>query len=67
MCIKSFNISTGISDCHDFMSTVVHSNIPKDEILNLNFRVLEHAPIKQAYQRRMKLSCMNSNLKKQSF
>ena len=27
----------------------------------------KHAPIKQAYQRRMKLPCMNSNLKKAIF
>ena len=27
----------------------------------------KHAPIKQAYQRRMKLPCMNSSLKKAIF
>ena len=98
----------GISDCHNVISTVVNSNIPKDEMSKFEYRsfrdfnqdqfimdlqavdfsyvhsagadantacdkiehqisqvVDKHAPIKQAYQRRMKLPCMNSNLKKQ--
>ena len=105
-CMKSLNFPTGISDCHNFISTVINSNIAKDEMSKFKYRsfrgfnqeqflsdlqgidfsfargaegdanavcelsesqisqvVNKHAPIKQAYQRRKKLPCMNSALK----
>ena len=39
LCIKSLNFSTGISDCHNFISTVVNSN--KMKCQNLNIGILE--------------------------
>ena len=44
------------------------ANIAYDKFEHQISQVVDkHAPIKQAYQRRLKLSCMNSNLKKASF
>ena len=37
LCIKSLNYSTGISDCHNFISTL-YSNIPKDEMSKFEYR-----------------------------
>ena len=39
-CIKTLNFITGISDCHNLISTVINSNFAKDEIQNLNKEVL---------------------------
>ena len=109
-CMKSLNFCTGISDCHNFISTVINSNIARDEMTKFEYRsfkdfnqdqflfdlqgidfsyaqaadgdanaayelfesqisqvVDKHAPLKQAYQRRKKLPCMNSTLKKAIF
>ena len=109
-CMKILNFPTGISDCNDFMSTVINTNIVKDEMSKFEYRrfrgfnqeqflsdlqgidfsfardaegdanaayelfesqisqvVNKHAPIKQAYQGRKKLPCMNSALKKAIF
>ena len=94
-CMKSLNFCTGISDCHNFISTVINSNIARDKMTkfedrsfkdfnqdqflfdlqgidfsyaqaadgdaNATYELFEsqisqvvdnHAPLKQAYQRR---------------
>ena len=109
-CMKCLNFPTGISDCHNFISTVINSNVAKDEMSKFEYRsfrefdqekflldlqgidfsfartagtdastayelfetsisdvVNKHIPIKQAYQRKKKLPCMNSALKKAIF
>ena len=37
-CIKSRNFYTGISDCHNIISTVINSNIAKDEMSKFEYR-----------------------------
>ena len=37
-CMKSLNFPTGISDCHNFISTVINSNIAKDEMSKFEYR-----------------------------
>ena len=39
-CMKSLNFPTGISDCHNFISTVINSNIAKDEMSKFEYRSL---------------------------
>ena len=108
--MKSLNLCTGISDCHNFIPTVINSNIASDKMTKFEYRsfkgfnqyrvlfdlrgidfsyaqvadgdanaayelfespvsqvVDKHAPLKQAYQRRKKILCMNSTLKKAIF
>ena len=38
LCIKSLNLSSGISDCHNFISTIVNSNIPEDEMSTFEYK-----------------------------
>ena len=38
---KSIKLCTGISDCHNFISSFTNSNIAKDEMSIFRYRVLE--------------------------
>ena len=42
-CMKSLNFCTGISDCHNFISTVINSNIARDEMTKFEYR--SHFPV----------------------
>ena len=37
-CMKSLNFPTGISDCHNFISTVINSSIAKDAMSKFEYR-----------------------------
>ena len=38
LCIKTLNFATGISDCHNMISTVINNQIPKNEKQKLQYR-----------------------------
>ena len=38
LCMKTLNFSTGVSDCHNFISTVVNNNVPKTEKQKVSYR-----------------------------
>ena len=38
MCFKTLNFSTGISDCHNFISTVIDSQTPRNEKQRIQYR-----------------------------
>ncbi len=38
LCIRTLNFSTGISDCHNMISTVINNSIPVQEKQKIKYR-----------------------------
>jgi hypothetical protein len=73
MCFNTHNIPTGVSDCHNLISTTIKGNLPVQDKRkciyshyenNVKIILDKHAPLKTRYPRKNPLPCMNSTLTK---
>lgn len=45
LCMKTMNFATGISDCHNMISTVINNTIPKNQKIKISYRSFRNLDI----------------------